>query len=304
MRTWREIASSQDHVIGREQALSAGLSRHAWDWQLAEKGHWTRLCDGVAMTHSGTPTERQLWWAAVLKAGKGAALSGDAALTALGLTGLKTAWIDVAIPRERQVEDFKVGTTQVRVHRVAGVDRWNWTQRGLSMTNIHASALLAGAWTEKAEVAERRIAMTVQQQLCAVVTFRQLLAQMPKHPRRALLLIVFDDVEHGAHASSELEFLRFCRKHGIPEPDDLQLKVRASGTKYLDARYRAQRVSLEVDGGYHREAETWDADALRTLELAVANKGTSEQQIRVTCFNMRHREARTARLLKALLVDV
>ena len=297
--TWRQLLTWQDQVLGREQALNAGMTKHMWDWRLAHG--WTRLGDGVAVAHRGTPTQRQLWWAAVIKAGAGALLSGDAALTACQLKGLKTSWIDVVVPSDRQVKDFTVGGAQVRVHRVARPERWRTGVRGLPMTNAHASALLAGAWTKSPEVAERRIAQTVQQQLCAVVTFRATLKQMPKHPRRQLLLEVFDDVAMGAHAGSELRYLRFCRKHGIPEPDEMQVKVRTSGTRYLDARYKRQRVSAEIDGGYHRESETWDADALRSLELAVASRETRELQIRVTCFNMRHREASTAKLLRELL---
>src|SRR4051794_27109826 len=79
-RTWREIAVAQSGVLSRQQALSGGLTEDAWDWKLGR--HWTRIGAGVAVTHSGPPTEHERRWAAVLHGGPQAALDGDAALAA------------------------------------------------------------------------------------------------------------------------------------------------------------------------------------------------------------------------------
>ena len=123
---------------------------------------------------------------------------------------------------------------------------------------------------------------------------------MPRLRRRTLIAVVLDDVELGAHAGSELAFLRFCRAHGLPRPDELQVRVRSgAATHYLDARYRRQRVTVEVDGAHHREVATWEADALRTLRVAAAMPG--ERLVRLTPGLMRYDGDEVAELLRRIL---
>lgn len=298
--SWRQLAGEQDGVIARHQALAAGMSRAAWDWRLA-RGRWTGLGEGVAVIHSGTPSPRQVAWAAVLQAGRGAALSGDAALVALGLRRVTVGTHDVAVPAGRHIAAVDVRGLRMTPHRVAHTAQWVSAANGLPVLRAHAAVLHAMAWAKSDAEAERRLAMAVQQKLTAVPLVRTALAQLPRLPRRALVRSVLDDIELGAHAQSELEFLRFLRQHGLPLPDALQVKVRAGGTRYLDGRYDRQRLSVEVDGAYHLWVETWDADALRSLHLAVAARGTGEQLIRITRANLRHNGPVVAELLRALL---
>lgn len=298
---WWEIAALQDDVIARYQALAAGMTVAQWDWKLS-RGHWKAVAPGVAVTHTGGLTDRQRWWAAALHAGSGAAISGDAGLVARGMKKITVPVIDVAVPHKRQV--VAVATTELTLapHRLGDVSAWRVEIRGLPVLKPEAAALHAAAWAASDRQAETRLAMVVQQRLTAVVLLRAALEKMPRLPRRALIREVLDDVEFGAHAQSELEFLRFCRRNGLPEPDEMQVKVRAGGTHYLDARYRRQKVSVEVDGTHHKEVEQWDKDTLRSLQLAVAARGTGEQLIRITRANMRHDEAKVADLLRTLLL--
>ena len=240
---------------------------------------------------------------AVLTCGAGAALSGDAGLRERGMKRLRVSALDVAVGRNRTVVPATLPDGSLVVpHRLARPQRWHGYQRGLPVLSAHACVLHAAAWATDDRWAEHRLASSVQQRLTVVPLLRTTLAEMPKLPRRALIVSVLDDLELGAHAQSELEFLRLCRRHGLPEPDELQVRVRTGGTtRFLDARYRRQRISLEIDGAYHLLVEAWDADALRTLELAVAQRGSGEQLIRITRANLRHDEAAVVRLLRTLL---
>lgn len=298
---WSRYLADQDDVISRAQALSGAMTAEAWEWRL-RRGVWQRALPGVAVAHSGTLTARQQWWAAVLHAGPGAALSGDAALVASGFAGLRLTVLDLVVPPHRRVVAAPLaGGLPVAVHRVRAAAGWVRPDDGLPVVGPHAAVLHAAAWATSDRAAEWRVAACVQQKLTAVVLLRGALAQMPRLPRRALLLDVLDDVELGAHAGSELDFLRFCRRHRLPLPDEMQVRVRAAGVRYLDARWRRQRLSLELDGAHHREVRQWEQDALRSLSLAVVARRTGEQLVRLTRGNLRHDGRLVAEQLRALL---
>jgi hypothetical protein len=300
-RHWSEIAASQDDVLARRQALASGMTVDAWNWRLSD-GDWTSLGQGVAMTHSGAPTGRQLPFAAALHAGRSAALSGDAGLVELGVTRLRVKVLDVVVDRDRHVRGVSHPLLTTAVHRTTVPPTWVRTIRRLPVVRAELAVLHAAAWAATDREAEQRLAMTVQQRITAVAPIRAALPLAPRMKRRALISAVLDDIELGAHAQSEIEFLRFCRRNGLPQPDELQVRVRTTGLRYLDGRYIRQRVSLELDGAHHRWVEQWDADTLRSLELTVAARGTGEQFVRLTTANLRHDQAKVVALLRRLLL--
>lgn len=299
MTSWRETAELQDGVLARRQALAGGMTAEAWEWRLSS-ARWRLALPGVAMTNSGAPSARQVAWAACLHGGDGAALSGDGALRLRGMKGDLGSSLDVVVPRRRRVRAAALfGDASFTVRRTNVVDEAHKSLRGLPVLDTHHCVLHAAAWAPSDRAAEWRIAAAVQQRVTAVVRLREALDGLPRLPRRGLIRVVLDDVELGAHAASELAYLRFCRRHGLPLPDALQLKVRAGGVRYLDVRYVRQRVSLELDGAHHKDAGQWEADALRTLQLAVAVPG--ERVLRLTMGNLRHDGDEVARLLHVLL---
>jgi hypothetical protein len=278
------------------------MSSHQWDWKLA-RGTWQRALPGVAIAHSGGTTERERAWAAVLHGGTGAALSGDAALRLLGVTAATGKDLDIVVPRDRRVTGGRLRDGQghaVVVHRVHRPDRWVREMRTLPVVTAHAAVLHAAAWARSDREAEWRVAASVQTRVTAVPLLRQTLTEMPRLRRHALLVAVLDDVELGAHAGSELQFLRFFREHGLPRPDELQVRVRAaSRLHYLDARYRRQKVTVEVDGAHHREVAAWEADTLRTLRVVASLPG--ERLVRLTPGLLRHDGPEVAALLRTIL---
>jgi hypothetical protein len=301
-RRWQEHLARQDGVIARHQAVAGGMTRHEWAWKL-ERGLWQRVLPGIAVSHSGGTTERERAWAAVLHGGRGAALSGDTALRLAGLAVAKGRALDVVVPTGRNVVGATLRaeeTREVVVHRVVRPDRWVRELRALPVISTHVAVLHAAAWATSDRDAEWRVAAAVQRRVTAVPLLREALAALPKLRRHALLLAVIDDVELGAHAGSELQFLRFCKAHGLPRPDELQVRVRSGkATHYLDARYRRERVTIELDGAHHREVATWEADALRSLRVAAAMPG--ERVIRLTPAMLRHDAEEVADLLGTIL---
>src|SRR5580692_10056951 len=89
----------QHGVLTREQAMSAGLSRHLIAARLGS-GRWQRLHRGVFVTFSGpVPREAQLW-GAVLRVGEHAVLSHHTAAEAWRLSDVASDLIHVTVPRK------------------------------------------------------------------------------------------------------------------------------------------------------------------------------------------------------------
>lgn len=302
---WRAVAARQDGVLARQQALAAGLTDDAWQWRLTT-GTWQALLPGVAVTHSGPTTVRQRAWAAVLAAGAGAALSGDAGLRALGLRLPEPRAVDVAVPERRVLRLRRLpdahGGTPVVVRRVRGLAAWTAPRRGVPTLRPAPAVLHAAAWAPTDRAAEWRIAAAVQQRLVTPASLDSVLPSMPKLRRRALVRAVLDDVRLGAHAGSELDLLAFLRRNGLPLPDRLQRPVRAGGLRYLDAWWERQRVAAEVDGSHHRDVESWDADVLRANDVVVSQRADRVVLLRLTTGNLRHDEPRLAAQFRAVLL--
>jgi hypothetical protein len=298
--TWQDLVAKQDGVLARRQALTSAMTADEWSWKISS-GRWQLVCDGVAVAHSGEPNALQLSWAAVLKAGRDAALTADAALVHFGAKRLTVAEHHVAIPAERRARRVSTPWLTMVPHRIEKLALWTSGHPELRLVHKQGATLHAAAWASTDEEAEHRLTLSVQQRLTNVSGLRIVLEQMPRLPRHALIAEVLDDVELGAHAQSELDFLRFLRRHGLPLPDQLQVRVRAGGVRYLDARWSWLRISVEIDGAHHMWAEQWNADTLRSLELAVARRGTGEQLHRITRSMLRHHEPEVAELLRQLL---
>jgi hypothetical protein len=245
-------------------------------------------------------------WAAVLLGGPGAALSGDWALRAAGLPVSTAGPLQVAVPAERRVATRRLQARDqepllVRPHRVARPASLVHPAARPSRLRVAPAALHAASWAASGRAAEWRLASVVQQRLVTPAALRTALADMVALPRRTLLQRVLADVELGAHAQTELDLLVLLRRHRLPRPDCMQLAVRDTGLRYLDAWWERQRVAAQVDGAHHREAAAWDADVLRANEVVVAARADRILLLRLTGGNLRHDEAAVARQLRLAL---
>lgn len=306
-RTVPDLLAEQHGVISRQQALEARMTREQWQWQL-ESGRWRSVLPGVAVAHSGNVNDQELAWAAVLFGGPASALTGDAALRAYGMTLPEPAVWHLATPVQRQASSQRctlpdgAPAPKVQPHRVHRLRELVHPVRRPALLRPAAALLHAAGWANSGRTAEARVAAAVQQRLVTPQQVRDAAVVLCRTPRRALVHAVLDDVELGAHARSELDFLAFLRRNQLPLPDSLQLKERV-GTRrrYLDGWYERQRVSVEVDGAHHRLVGTWEADLLRGSQLAVAHRDDRVLQLRLTPGQLRHDEPVMAELFRAAL---
>ena len=293
--TWAELMTDQGNVLARRQGLLLGLSGDAWTWRL-DRNRWQSPLPGVAVGHTGELSFVERVWAAVLYGGDGAAVSGDALLHLTSQRWPMPDDIDVAVPlsRQRARKEF------FRPHRTDASALLHPARQPPQLRVAYA-VLHAASWAPSDRAAEWRVAAAVQKRLITVPQLREALTAMPRFPRQGAVRLVLEDVEQGAHARTELDFLAFLRRNNLPEPDRLQFKVRANGVRYLDAWWEKQRVGAEIDGTHHMEVGAWDDDALRSNELVVAQRDDRVLLLRVTAGNMRHKEPELAAQFRAAL---
>ena len=306
--SWQLLADAQSSVLTRRQARELGLSEDQWQWRLSS-GRWQSVLPGVAVTHSGDITSQQRSGAAVLHAGPGACLSGDAALVEHGMRLPDLHDVHVAVPESRKLarqrfacEEPDAPAPLVHPHRVRDLEQWRHPVRRPPVVRVAPAVLHAAAWAASDRAGEWRVAAAVQQRLVLPHDLRAALAGMPNLRRRGLLSVVLDDVAFGAHAASELDFLRFLRAHRLPQPDRLQLPVRAGRVRYLDAWWERQRVTAELDGAHHRSVAAWEDDVLRANDLVVAERHDRVVLLRFSAGNLRHDAPRVAAQLAAVLL--
>lgn len=216
------------------------------------------------------------------------------------------ATVHVAVPEGRTVAPRRLAagpdvTVRVVPHQVRDLQRLLLPAGHPPRLRVPPAVLHSAAWAASDRAAEWRVAAAVQQRLVRPTDLRAQLSQMPGLRRRGLLTAVLDDVEQGAHAASELEFLRFLRRAGLPAPDRLQRPVRTNGLRYLDAWWERQRVAVELDGAHHRFVAEWEADVLRANEVVVAERRSRVLMLRFTTGNLRHDGPQVAAQLSAVL---
>jgi hypothetical protein len=122
--TWRNQVQFQSGVVSRQQAYEAGFTAKAIDWRL-RSGAWRRLHTGTYATFTGVPSREAKLWAAVLRAGPGAALSHETAAEIHGLTDKPSTRIHISVPAERRPGEHRK-IPGVVIHRSRGlVPEWH-----------------------------------------------------------------------------------------------------------------------------------------------------------------------------------
>jgi very-short-patch-repair endonuclease len=265
---WAWLLFRQSGVVTYAQALehfSPSHIRHE-----ISRGRWRRVSHGVILTGGELGRKQQLW-VAVLAAGEGAFLAGFEAAREAGLRlGSRRLTIDVIVPASRrrrklpklftyQMPGLKVHRSTVAIQAAAGDP---------PRTVIARSLVDAAQWCQTDREAQLIVATACQQRL---VSPEEILAEadgQPRAKRRAMILCTTRDIQGGATALSEIDFVRLCRKHGLPPPDLQERRKDASGrTRFLDAYWKKAKLHVEVDGSHHIEARHWSADMLRQNEV-------------------------------------
>jgi hypothetical protein len=174
------VLEQQLDVIARQQALAAGLTKHALAHRLRPGGPWRGLLPGVYMAATGAPTTLQQEMAALLYAGPGSVITGPAALRSHHIRTELTEFVDVLVPSTRQRRD----TNFVRLHRTSRMPTRIWEAGPVRYAP--ASRAVADAVRALSSLRDVRavVADAVQRDKCAISNLAIELSQGPNKAAR------------------------------------------------------------------------------------------------------------------------
>jgi hypothetical protein len=273
-------------------------------WRVTS-GRWQQPFKGAIVAHNGPLTDQQTLRLALLRTGPRAVLAGLTAARLHGLTGfgdkvpLAQGPIHVIHPSHRLPAE-QSGLNLV-VHLVADLDPGDvHPARQPSRTRISRSLVDAAAWmpTERGTMAI--LAAGVQQGLAPARGLRAVLDSRPRLRRRRLMAAALGDIEGGAEALSELDFLRLVvRAFKLPEPDcQVPRRDDRGRRRWLDVTWENWKVVAEIDGAQHEEPlQRWD-DMDRDIDLQV-NGGYIV--LRIPAWVVRRHPAHVARRIREAL---
>ncbi len=171
---------------------------------------------------------------------------------------------------------------------------------------LTAQAVLdAAAWQPHPRFAATMVAAAVQQRLVTTAELDATLRAVGRIRHKGYLREAVADAAGGSQALGELDLVRMCRQFGLRIPDRQVPRRDASGVwRYLDAEWRlphgGEVVVLEVDGMFHMDASSWQADMRRERSIVVGRKFV----LRATNFEVRHEPAYLVRDLRDLGVPL
>jgi hypothetical protein len=265
-------------------------------------GRWRRICRGIVLTHNGALSRDQQLWVAVLAAGTGAVLAGAAAAVEGGVRHLRVPVLQVLVPAARsgtvRLSGVPMDMSAVRIYRSRALPAEHHQIGRPPRTTIARSVVDAAAWARTSDEARVVLAAACQQRRVTPEEVREVLAVLPNVRRRTLIRTTLADIEGGAEALSEIDFVRLCRKFNLPLPDRQEQRRDAHGrNRYLDAYWREWHLHVEVDGAHHMDVRHWAADMLRQNEIWIAG----DRILRFPAWLIRQNPAHVANQLREAL---
>jgi predicted transcriptional regulator of viral defense system len=285
-----DVAERQHGVIGREQLIALGFSRHVLR-RWIDAG-WVRgLHRGVYAVGHKRLTARGRWMAAVLACGADALLSHREAATLWALLPIGSGPINVTVPGRgvrrrpglRVHETLALPPTERRVRDAIPVTSVARTLLDVAETEPRR---LTRAWDE----AERQGLLDVRE--VEIACERGFGRRGLKHVKP--LLAERTRVVADTRRELEARFFDLCRAYGLPLPS---CNVLVEGF-LVDALWPHQGVIVELDSWeFHHDRRAFERDRERDAVLQVAGY----RVIRITWRRLHDDPAGVAALIRRLL---
>lgn len=264
-----DLIDRQQGVLTREQAVGAGISRHAVAAHIAT-GRWQRLYRGVFVTFSGPIPQPARLWGAVLRAGDQAVLSHHTAAELWGLSDAPSS-IHVSVPRQAG----SLSAPGLVVHYSARLPAARHPARLPPQTTLEETVLDLAARAVSPEGAVAWPIAACQRRLTTPARIVEALGERGRVKWRRDLADAVTETRAGVQSPLELRYLRHVeRRHRLPRGVRQALVIRGSRRQYLDVWYPDYKVIVELDGILAHPAHARQEDARRDNANALSGNQT------------------------------
>lgn len=235
--------AGQHGLVSRAQALAGGVTPKAIECHL-RRGRWVVVHPGVYLTTPGRDEWELRAVAALLWAGRGAALWGTSAAHSAGLVRAQPDPIRVVVPATRNVQSAPGVLVSRSRHLPERVDPKAWPHR-VTVSHTVFDVAASGSF----DVAITLAARALDLDLATRADLLGALERRPRQPHRKLLLEALDDVSRGSESAAEVRYVRGVeRAHGLPVGRRQAPLTDALVPCRSDVAYDGYDVLVEVDG--------------------------------------------------------
>lgn len=294
-------ASAQRHgTVTLEQLREAKVSRGARRANV-DAERWRDLPYHGVITDLGPDDRWRPAWVALTLLGPRARIGGLSALQVDGLE-LEVSALHVWVPKSTYTGARAKAPAGVRLHETR---RWDAEEdcvppdRGLPRSLPAVATLQAALWAPTLRAAQLALVAPVQQRLVRVEDLTAQLERIRRHPYRRPLAATLVDLAGGSQSMGELDFVRLCREHGLPEPSRQERRRGRNGTIFLDVYWEEYRVVAEINGAGHLALQQQLSDEIRAIDL----QREGEAVVQVTTLTLRTDPDPFFRSLRELLVS-
>lgn len=286
------LADLQAGVVTTEQAVGLGQTRHSLA-RLVDGGSWQRLASGLYLTIPTPADFSALAWGGVLLGGEQARLGPRASGHLHGLLSTPPETVDVLVPDGRRVrvtgpwQFIRDGSTRRSTRVVGSPPRLRVDDTVLDLTSQSPAPDVVTVVTR-----------AVQGRRTTAAGLLTALYRRQRHPHRALLRGMLEDVADGAE--SALELLYLCdveRPHQLPVGNRQKSRFRLPYCS--DVGYDGYSLLVELDGRDGHEGTGRFRDMRRDNRFAARHHTT----LRFGFFDIVHHPCAVAGQVWSVLAD-
>jgi hypothetical protein len=263
------ITGHQEGVITTVQALAFGMSQGDIRWKV-QSGRWQSVYRGVYATFSGKLSREARLWAAVLRAGDGAALSHETAAERHDFAAGPGGEIHVTVPAASDPARWS-DLRGVVVHRSTHWRGFAEEMLHLPVTPVTTTVLDLVDSAETLDDAYGWLSRAIAKRRTEPELLAPALAERKKFTRRKWLNDALADISDGVTFPLERRWVYDVeRPHGLPRATRQSSRPGADGTRFLDNFYEPWNVSVELDGLAFHPPEELASERRRSNETTIA----------------------------------
>ncbi len=251
----------QHGVIARWQVAASGLDPGTFE-TLLRCGRWQSLYRGVYASYTGDPPRECLLWAAVLRAGEGAALSHHSAAELDHLTDKTSDVIHVTIDSSRRIkitDQQHEMAPRVILHRSDRIDQARHPARTPPRTRVEETVIDLTQLAVSFDAAFGWLSAGCGRRLVTPQRLTTAIGSRRRVRWRGEILGALGTIAEGVHSNLEYRYVRDVeRAHGLPSARRQARVLRGSRSQYFDNLYVEPGVAVELDGqAAHLAEDRW-----------------------------------------------